>query len=295
MLELLPVPAVLLFRLVLAGGWLVLAGCKTAPETDNPPVESVGTAGEGSANESATPVVDANFLLEMDWEQARAISAKHVEVAPFFRVAASEVEVLRTAKDGRPRKVRARGRVYVELSFTDLGRVLCQEALVSDDELILRGRPMLQRGGSLIEGLDERTVFYMVGPTLRVIGRHRITNQASVLAEMESGMAPPDGSGGGSFPRAPSVNPALPAALGAWMGGPNPLLPPLTPNAVPEEIRLRMRAEAESVDVTPLPPPPSTAPAVTPKAEPPQKSQPLEDRPPLLPVPAGSQGSEPQP
>ena len=234
-----------------------------------------------SVSGGQTPTLDAAFLLQMDWQQAKEISAQHLEVAPFFRVAASEIQVLKTSQEGRARKARARGRVYVEMNFTDTGRVLCQEALVNDDELILRGRPVLQRGGSLIEGLDDGTVFYMLGPTLRVIGRHRITNQASVLAEMETGperVSEGGGSDARTFPALPSVAPALPAALGAWLGGPNPLLPPLTPSAVPEELRLKMRAEAENIDVTPLSP---TIP-VQPQLPPPLAG---EEKPPLLPVP----------
>lgn len=285
------VTAALLPRVALASGCLLLTlACQSKPDGETvaaaaPPSR---TQASGSGTETGTPILDGPFLLRMDWQQAKEISVKHLEVAPFFRVAASEIEVLKTAPDGSVRKARARGRVYVEMNFTDTGRVLCQEALVSGDELILRGRPILQRGGSLIEGLDEGTVFYMLGPSLRVIGRHRITNQKSVLAEMEAEAAVAPVRAGGSesqvFPALPNTAPPLPTALGAWLGGPNPLLPPLTPNAVPEDVRLRMRAEAESIEVEPLPDPP-----MVPNAATPQKSvipaAPPDEKPPLLPVP----------
>jgi hypothetical protein len=58
---------------------------------------------------------------------------------------------------------------------------------------------------------------------LRVLGLHRLTNQTDMLAKL------PD--------------------LGPWTNGPNPLLPPLTEAAVPNDIRDQMMkaAEAEAV------------------------------------------------
>ena len=104
-----------------------------------------------------------------------------------------------------------------------MAKVLCQEVYISSREIVLRGKPIIQRGGSTIEGLEDRTVAYMIGPRLRVLGLHRLTNQNSMIADL------PD--------------------LGPWTGGPNPLLPPLTEASVPTDIRDQMMkaAEAEAV------------------------------------------------
>ena len=63
-----------------------------------------------------------------------------------------------------------------------MAKVLCQEAYVSSREIVLRGKPIIQRGGSTIEGLEDRTVAYMIGSRLRVLGLHRISNQDSMIA-----------------------------------------------------------------------------------------------------------------
>jgi hypothetical protein len=122
--------------------------------------------------------------------------------------------------------VRAKGRVFIEMNFLEPAKGLCQELLLSDDEVILRGKPVLQRGGSTIEGMDDYTVFYMFGAKLRVIGTHRLTNPGQLAV---GGI---DASG-------------LPT-LGAWTDSPNPLLPPLTESDVPAQVRAELQRAAES-------------------------------------------------
>ena len=75
--------------------------------------------------------------------------------------------------------------------------------------MILRGKPLLKRGRTVVEGLDDTTVFYVRGVDLRVIGKHRITTEKGVTPTWKS----------------------------SWKEGPNPLLPALTPADVPKEIR----------------------------------------------------------
>jgi hypothetical protein len=239
----------------------------------------------------AEPSEGLAFLMTMTWEEAKGLSAQSLEVPPFFRVAADEIQVLKSSPDGTPRRVRAKGKVFIEMEFAESGRVLCQEAYLADDELILRGKPLLQRGGSAVEGMDDITVFYMLGTRLRVIGRHRVMNESALVQEaMKVDAAALKGKEEGTgMPGAP---PILPIMAGPWVGsGPNPLLPPLSSESVPEEIRLKMRAEAEAIDVMPLDlpgdgqnlPPAGNAAA---NGEKKKEPQPMKEEAPLLPVPA---------
>ena len=166
--------------------------------------------------------VDLSFLLSMDFDEAAAISAQRSAVAPFVKVAADEIQVLRTDEAGRPRKLRAKGHVFVQLDYSTQARALCHEALISDEDVILRGNPLLQRGGSTVEGVSDVTVFYLMGSRLRAIGPHKVSNA------------------NGPVFGAP--------VLAAWQSGPNPLLPPLQATDVPDSVRgeLKKAAEAEA-------------------------------------------------
>jgi hypothetical protein len=227
-----------------------LVGCKNMG--DGKSQEEKDEAMLSAAEESGRPImartsgVDLSFLLSMDYKEAKSISAQNVEMASGAKIAAESVEILKTNREGEPRKVRAKGKVFVETGTEDGAKILCQEALVEGNEAILRGKPILQRGGSVLEGLDEDTVFYLMGTRLRVIGLHRITNPTAMVAS-HSGSDSLD-TGSGSATRYPNVVTKLPD-LGPWTGGPNPLLPPLTENAVPRDIRAEMQraAEAEAV------------------------------------------------
>jgi hypothetical protein len=173
---------------------------------------------------AAAANIDLGFLLGMTYEEAKAISAQSVEMPSEVRVAADSIEVLKKDRAERPVRIRAKGRVYLESGTgEDVAKVLCHEAYVSSWEIVLRGKPIIQRGNSTIEGLEDETVAYMFGGRLRVLGLHRLTNQTDMLAKL------PD--------------------LGPWTEGPNPLLPPLTEAAVPNDIRDQMMkaAEAEAV------------------------------------------------
>lgn len=163
---------------------------------------------------------DLSFLLSMSFTEAKSISTQQLEFPPHLKIAADSIEVVKTDAEGKPRKVRARGKVFIEMGFSESAKALCQEAFITEDEVILRGSPILQRGGSMVEGLDDSTIFYMFGTSLRVIGLHKVNNQSEIA----------------------SVLPAL----GTWAQGPNPLLPPLTENAVPANIRDSMQRAAEA-------------------------------------------------
>lgn len=198
---------------------------KGAAETTNetnsspsaPPVQ-----GELALGTDTSPV-DLAFLLSMNYNEATSISGHNLELGSSGRVAAENIEVLKSDKDGKARKVRATGKVYLETGEGDPAKILCQEAYINGPEAVLRGRPILQRGGTIIEGLADDTVFYFYGSRLRVIGLHRITNPNEMMAKI------------------PEVGP--------WSSGPNPLLPALSESVVPANIREEMlkAAEAESI------------------------------------------------
>jgi hypothetical protein len=172
----------------------------------------------------AVSSVDLSFLLSMNYAEAKVISAQTMELPHGVRIAADSIEVLKLDKDNKPKRIRAKGKVYLESGEgADSSKALCHEALITYDEIILRGKPILQRGGSVVEGLDDQTVAYMLGTRLRVIGLHRMTHQDAMVAML------PD--------------------LGPWAAGPNLLLPALAEDSVPDNIREEMlkAAEAEAV------------------------------------------------
>lgn len=198
---------------------LGIAGCGT-------PGKSPDAPGDAAATDAGKPSGETSLLLSMSYAEAAAISPKKLEVPPFFKVAADEIEVVRTNKDGSPRNVRAKGKVFLQMDFREPGIALCQEAYFGDDEVILRGRPILKRGGSVVEGMASSTVFYILGLRLRVIGQHRLTNEGQIMNSLPEGTP-------GEWGR-------------SWEGGPNPLLPPLSPSSVPEKIRRDMQKAVEA-------------------------------------------------
>jgi hypothetical protein len=259
----------------------------TGAEQESP---KKGGADQGKAELPTESGTDLSFLMTMTWEEAKGLSAQSLEVPPFFRLTADKIDVLKASPDGTARRVRARGKVFIEMQFADSGRVLCQEAYITDDELILRGKPLLQRGGSAIAGLDDATVFYMLGTRLRVIGRHRVSQEQVLLAESQKAATGVSGVGSGSGFAVLGSPPVLPVMSGPWAGGPNPLLPPLSAASVPEEMRVKMRAEAEAVKVMPLEAPqesPAGPPVslMAPKPTETGPTSPVQELAPLLPVP----------
>lgn len=199
-----------------------------------------------SAQKSETAQdIDVSFLLSMSYAEAGAMAEQKMELPRGIKVAADKIEVLKTSKTGDPAKVRATGHVFVQVEDQLPYTALCQEALVSGDEIILRGKPVTQRGISMIEGLSDVTVFYMFGSQLRVIGRHKVS-QVPVIAR--GGPDLDGGSGSGALAFRGHGNLPLPFAdAGPWKAGSNPLLPPLDDDAVPASVRSQLRAaEAEA-------------------------------------------------
>lgn len=222
------------------------AGCTSLDTASPASGDAKKTEGNADARLVSAPM-DLGFLLSMSFVEAKTLSTQELEFPPFLKIAADSIEVFKYTDDGKPRKARARGKVFIEMNFKEPAKALCQEAYITDDEIILRGSPILQRGDSRIEGLDDNTIFYMFGTSLRVIGLHKVKSQSEMAA--------------------------LLPALGTWAQGPNPLLPPLNENDVPSNIRSSMQraAEAEMLHQKtremygPATPPPASPPPAKPK------------------------------
>ncbi|MBN8421942.1 MAG: hypothetical protein J0L73_23700 [Verrucomicrobia bacterium] len=196
---------------------LLCEGCSSSLKTAATSDKTQAGAKDISLVKSPT---DLSFLLSMSFVEAKSISTQQLEFPPYLKIAADSIQVFKYSADGKPLKARARGKVFIEMDFNEPAKALCQEAFITEDEIILRGSPILQRGGSMVEGLDESTIFYLFGTSLRVIGLHKVNNQSQIASMMPT--------------------------LGTWAAGPNPLLPPLTESAVPSSIRDSMQRAAEA-------------------------------------------------
>lgn len=201
---------------LLAGSCLLSAGCRSvAGKPESREKVNAGRAREKKPAEKKTTAdaaeagVDVGFLLTMNYAEARKLSPRSMELPPFYKVAADEITVVSENRDGSPKRLRAKGHVFLEIDYRAELIALGQEALIGGNEVILRGKPLLRRGRSVVEGLADRTVFYIEGLRLQVIGLHRITSESGVT----------------------------PAWRGSWKDGPNPLLPALSPGDVPKEMR----------------------------------------------------------
>jgi hypothetical protein len=170
-------------------------------------IKKTFTSEKKESKENGNP--DVSFLLSMSYAEAKAISPKNLIFAPFYKIAADEITVDSTDSQGMPKRVRAKGHVFLQIDYRDEVHALGQEALISANEVILRGKPLMKRGSSVVEGLDDFTVFYIEGTRLHVIGEHRLTNESGVTSTWKN----------------------------TWRDGPNPLLPALSPDDVPKEMR----------------------------------------------------------
>jgi hypothetical protein len=201
-----------------------VAGCQTTQTGKDNHSAASGADGQEAG-------VNVNFLLSMTWNEAEKLSAQHLEIPPYYKVAADEVKVLKSDEAGHPLKVRAKGHVFMQVDFSEQLKSLGQEAYIeSGGELILRGKPLLKRGRSLVEGLADTTVFYIKGTRLQVVGLHRLTRQN------DSGVF------------------ELPAWSHSWKEGPNPLLPALSPQDVPQGLRMNPLLPSAGGDSGPAPP-----------------------------------------
>ncbi len=218
-----------------ACGFTVLSGCETSKETKS--------TADDVQNEKTE---DVSQLLSMTFEDSKKISADSLVIAPFYKVTADEITVLKKDTKGQPVRVRAKGKVYLQVDFKEHLIALGQEAYIErDGELILRGKPLLKRGRSLVEGLSEYTVFYIRGLHLQVIGLHRLTSKPG------TGESYPDDE--------PTPWKVAPMWTRSWKEGPNPLLPALSPEDIPKEMRASPLLPPISEDDIPLMLPPKAS------------------------------------
>jgi hypothetical protein len=180
---------------------------------------------------------DAGLLLKMTYETAKKISPQSLTVPPFYSVAGDEIQVLKQGPGSEPMQVRVKGHVFIEVRFREHITALAQEAFIaSSGELILRGKPLLKRGGSLVEGLSDQSIFYICGTQLRVIGEHRLVQET--VAPEAGGIRRPSFNVKSSWSR-------------SWKKGPNLLLPALSPDDVPWEMRKNLLLPAPEADDIP--------------------------------------------
>lgn len=220
--------------------------------------ETLEPAGDAAA-EKKDESVDVSFLLSMTYDEAKKLSPQSVMVPPFYKVAGDEVKVLKQGPSGEPVRVRVKGHVFMQVDFREQLTALGQEAYIeSGGELIVRGKPLLKRGRSLVEGLSDDTVFYIRGTRLQVIGKHRLVAEAAA-----------DG-GRPNFDVKPSWS-------RSWKEGPNPLLPALSPEDVPKEMRMNPLLPAPEADDVPKTLPEEVEKAIVPGKQPQTETKPAAD------------------
>lgn len=188
---------------------LIPSACTSPGKKPETVVEGKKSDADSKAKNDASSPVDVGFLLSMTFDEAEKISPASVHVLPNYHVAADSVKVTSKTADGQARRATVKGHVFLQIDFGDSLTALGQEALVGGNEVILRGKPLLKRGRTVVEGLEDATVFFIMGSRLQVVGKHRITT--------DEGVTP-------TWPK-------------AWKEGPNPLLPALSPDDIPREMR----------------------------------------------------------
>jgi|GEM_PF-2951424 len=154
---------------------LALASCEIVDRVDDetqdesdPTRASIGTADDHGDS------VDIDFLLGMRFEEAAAMADQSMDVPPFFRVAAQTIDHPRLAQGQPVSEFKASGNVFLEIDFADPLVALCNEAEVDVQRVVLRGRPVLRRGQSVMEATSEDTVFFVTADSVDVEGPHRL-------------------------------------------------------------------------------------------------------------------------
>ncbi len=128
-------------------------------------------------------------LLEMSYDEAKAISKKNAEIGQ-YRVAADEIEILRNDKEGQPTKIKAKGHVFLEMTLMNRATALCGEALVSLDEATLRGKPMMMQSSRIARAKDDSTSF-QITDHLRVHGSFEFIKPEEVMQSLMGMSSPP--------------------------------------------------------------------------------------------------------
>lgn len=182
--------------LALAASVGVLQACSTVPDPDPQGAEELAVT-EAAASQApavdelppdlapappAAPKITMSewSLLEMRYEEAKAISPQTAEVGPLFKVAAQSIEVLKTDKEGKPLKIKARGHVFLEMTLADRATALCEEAVVTAEEAVLKGKPMLMQASRIAKATSDSTSF-RVTDHLKVSGEHELIRPEELM------------------------------------------------------------------------------------------------------------------
>lgn len=199
----------------------LVQACSTAPKTaggDPAAVPAVADASQpapAAAGDAAPPPAPAGVkpkvsttewsLLEMSYDEAKAISPQHAEVGELFRIVGDTVEVVKTDAEGKPAKVRAKGHVFLEMLLPDRATALCDEAVVTPKEAVLHGGPLMMQRNRVAKSSTESTSF-RITDHLRVSGRFEIINPDDLMQTLMASIDP--------LPMAPATTAAaeVPAA-----------------------------------------------------------------------------------
>lgn len=162
-------------------------------------------------------------LLEMDFDEAKAISAQSTQVGSLFRVAADHVEILKTDRQGQPTKVRATGHVFVDMALTERATALCEEAILTRGDVTLKGQPMVKRGNRVAKSKNASTTFWITEARLHATGSCELAQLEALPAPMTMLMASND-----FFP---IPEPMLPPTTEPWVANAENVLLPALPGA----------------------------------------------------------------
>ena len=154
------------FRHGLAAAMLTTAllsglGCRSLSTTAAKPGAKIEANTPLSGRTDAVLVkapTDLSFLLSMSFTEAKSISTQQLEFPPHLKIAADSIEVFKYTDDGKPRKARARGKVFIEMNFGEPAKALCQEAFITEDEIprTATGKIKLHELGELIVSKSSR-------------------------------------------------------------------------------------------------------------------------------------------
>lgn len=151
-----------------------LASCGSPKEEATPPEEPAIAAAP------APKVSMAEWsLLEMSFDEAKALSPQHAEVGQ-YRVAGDSVEVLKKDDEGKALKVKAKGHVFIEINLPDRATALCDEATISVDEAMLYGGPIMMQSSRVAKSSSESTAF-RITDHLRVQGRFEMIKPEDLM------------------------------------------------------------------------------------------------------------------
>ena len=162
----------------------MLGSCATAPrETAQVSLEQRQAVEDQTVEPQVTqPKLSMTewTLLEMGFDEAKAISAPSADVGSQFRVAADQIEVLKADAEGKPLKVKATGHVFVEMNIGDRATALCEEAEITAQQAVFKGRPLLMQNSQVAKATHPATTF-RVTDFLKVSGDFEFIRPAEVM------------------------------------------------------------------------------------------------------------------